>query len=40
MTYYRLGDTQKALDSLVRVRTVAPGSESAAQAEQLLELLD
>ena len=40
MTYHLLGQEAKALDSLERVREVAPGSESAARAEELLELLD
>ena len=40
MTYHLLGQGQKALDSLQRVRSAAPGSESAARAEELLELLD
>lgn len=38
--YYRLGRTGAALDSLSRVRAVAPGSESAARAAELLEMLD
>jgi Tfp pilus assembly protein PilF len=39
-TYYRLGETDKARESLLRVRTIAPGSESAARADQLLGVLD
>jgi len=38
--YYRLGREGSALDSLHRVRLVAPGSESAARADELLDLLD
>ena len=38
--YYRLGQVDKARDSLVRVRSISPGSESAARAEELLGLLD
>jgi Tfp pilus assembly protein PilF len=37
--YYRLGQKQKALESLTRVRVVSPGSESAARAEELLGVL-
>jgi type IV pilus biogenesis/stability protein PilW len=40
MAYYRLGDRQKALDSLNRVRVVAPGSESAARADELLDIMN
>lgn len=39
-TYYRLGETDKARESLLRVRSIAPGSESAARADQLLAVLD
>lgn len=39
-TYYRLGETEKARESLLRVRSIAPGSESAARADQLLGVLD
>jgi Tfp pilus assembly protein PilF len=38
--YYRLGEKTKARESLMRVRSVAPGSESAARADELLEVLD
>ena len=38
--YYRLGETGKARDSLLRVRSIAPGSESAARADELLSVLD
>ena len=38
--YYRLGRAGHALESLLRVRDVAPGSESAARADELLALLD
>ena len=38
--YYRLGRAGNALESLQRVRVVAPGSASAARADELLELLD
>lgn len=40
MTYYLLDDRQKAKDSLLRVRSVAPGSASAAKADDLLETLN
>jgi type IV pilus biogenesis/stability protein PilW len=40
MTYYLIGDHAKALESLNRVRSVAPGSESAALADDLLEVLE
>ena len=38
--YYRLGREGHALESLQRVQVVAPGSESAARADELLELMD
>ena len=38
--YYRLGDPEKARDSLARVRSIAPGSESAARADEILGLMD
>jgi tetratricopeptide (TPR) repeat protein len=38
--YYRLGEKDKARDSLVRVRSIAPGSESAARADELLNVMD
>ncbi len=38
--YYRLGHAEKARDSLLRVRAVAPGSESAARADEILAVLD
>jgi len=38
--YYRLGEKDKARESLIRVRSIAPGSESAARADELLEVLD
>ena len=38
--YYRLGEKDKARDSLLRVRSIAPGSESAARADELLSVLD
>ena len=38
--YYRLGQERNALDSLQRVRVVSPGSESAARADELLEMMD
>jgi type IV pilus biogenesis/stability protein PilW len=40
MTYYRLGDRQKARDSLNRVHVVAPGSESAVLADELLGIMN
>jgi superkiller protein 3 len=39
-TYYRLGEVERARESLLRVRSIAPGSESAARADELLEVLD
>jgi len=39
-TYYRLGHAGRALESLHHVRIVAPGSESAARADELLALMD
>jgi len=38
--YYRLGENGKARDSLLRVRSIAPGSESAARADELLSVMD
>jgi Tfp pilus assembly protein PilF len=38
--YFRLGQRDKARQSLARVLEVAPGSESAARAQELLELLN
>ena len=38
--YYRLGREGNALESLLRVQVVAPGSESAVRADELLALLD
>lgn len=38
--YYRLGEEDKARESLLRVLSVAPGSESAARADELLEVLN
>jgi type IV pilus biogenesis/stability protein PilW len=38
--YYRLGDESRARDHLARVLTVAPGSESAARADELLQILE
>src|SRR5262245_834157 len=38
--YYRLGETEKARDSLLRVRSVAPGSESASRADEILGVLN
>ncbi len=38
-SYYRLGEEGKALDALYRVRSIAPGSESAAKADKLLALM-
>lgn len=40
MTYFRLGDKQRAKDNLHRVLDLAPGSNSAAKAGDLLKLLD
>lgn len=40
LTQFRLGDHRRARDNLSRVLTVAPGSESAAQAERMLGLMD
>jgi len=40
MTYYLIGDTSRALEALTRVRSVAPGSESAARADELLSILE
>ena len=38
--YYRLGEKDLARESLLRVRSIAPGSESAARADELLTVLD
>lgn len=38
--YYRLGRVQAAKDSLNRVLTLAPGSESAARADELLKMME
>lgn len=38
--YFRLGRKQEARETLGRVRVVAPGSHSAAQADTLLEKID
>ena len=38
--YYRLGETDRSRESLLRVRAVAPGSESAARADELLSVMD
>lgn len=40
LTYMRLGERDKARASLSRVLDIAPGTENAAQADQLLEALD
>jgi Tfp pilus assembly protein PilF len=40
LTYMRLGDRDKAKENLARVLDIAPGTESAAQAGQLLETMD
>jgi len=40
LTYFRLGDRAHAQENLRRALDVAPGSESAARAGELLELLD
>jgi tetratricopeptide (TPR) repeat protein len=40
LAYFRLGRTQEAKDTLTRVQDVAPGSRSAAQADELLELIE
>lgn len=40
LTYYRLGEADKARDCLLRVRAIAPGSESAARADEILDVLD
>jgi tetratricopeptide (TPR) repeat protein len=39
-TYYRLGQMDKARESLSRVISIAPGSESAARANELLGVLN
>ena len=39
-TYYRLGREVEARESLQRVQSIAPGSESAARANELLAVLD
>jgi Tfp pilus assembly protein PilF len=38
--YYRLGDNEKARENLQRAMELAPGSNSAVKAEELLELID
>ncbi len=38
--YFRLGRVQAAKDSLNRVLAIAPGSESAARADELLKMMD
>lgn len=38
--YFRLGQNQSARDALNRVLEIAPGSESAARADELLRLLE
>jgi type IV pilus assembly protein PilF len=38
--YFRLGEKAKARDSLERAIAVAPGSNSAAQADELLRMID
>ena len=40
LTYFRLGDKQNARASLNKVLDISPGSENAAQATELLRLLD
>ena len=40
LTYFRLGEKQRARFNLDRALSVAPGSESAARAEELLRMLD
>jgi tetratricopeptide (TPR) repeat protein len=37
--YFRLGQKHEARESLIRVLDVAPGSESAAQADELLKMM-
>jgi Tfp pilus assembly protein PilF len=39
-TYFRLGDKLRARGSLERARSVAPGSVSAARADEVLEMMD
>jgi Tfp pilus assembly protein PilF len=39
-TYFRLGDTMRARESLERARSVAPGSVSAARADEVLEMMN
>jgi tetratricopeptide (TPR) repeat protein len=39
-TYFRLGKRDQARDMLGRVLTIAPGSESAARADELLDMLE
>jgi tetratricopeptide (TPR) repeat protein len=38
--YFRLGDEARARDNLARALSVAPGSESAARADELLQMLE
>lgn len=40
LAYFRLGEADKARETLARVRSVAPGSESAAQADELLKMME
>jgi tetratricopeptide (TPR) repeat protein len=40
LTYFRLGRHDHARDMLSRVLTIAPGSESAARADELLEMME
>lgn len=40
LTYFRLGETQKARHSLMLAIDVSPGSESAARADELLRMMD
>jgi len=37
--YFRLGQKREARESLIRVLDIAPGSESAAQADELLKMM-
>jgi tetratricopeptide (TPR) repeat protein len=40
LNYYRLNDYHRATDCLLRVRNVAPGSEAAARADELLDVME
>jgi tetratricopeptide (TPR) repeat protein len=40
LAYFRLGEAQKSREALLRALDVAPGSESAARADELLKMLE